>query len=304
MTAEIGSSVARHASYFVGPIHVVVLADGTRTFPLTDDFITNATKAEINEALTDAGLPANQITTSYNPLLLKSDKRKVLIDTGNGAAALVSNPAGPGHLSESLLRAGVEASEIDTVVISHCHPDHIKGLLDANGAPAYPNATILVPSVEWSFWTERAPCISNPSPRIKKVLRANLETFDNLKDRVQVYWDGDEILDGVTAVETPGHSIGHMSFAVKAGSKEVFLQSDLTNTPEIFLRNPGWHGRFDQDPILAERTRYEKLQWLADTGIRVQGYHFPFPGCGYVEEIMGGYRLKPLALSEFSSLVN
>nr|WP_252729472.1 MBL fold metallo-hydrolase [Pacificibacter marinus] len=290
------SSAARFASYFVGSIRVVILADGARTFPLTDDFVINATKDEINAALSDAGLPVNQITTTYTPILLDCGNRKVLIDTGNGAAGLAVDPAGPGCLSESLRQAGIKAAEIDTVVISHCHPDHVNGLIDENGNSAYPNAAILVPSVEWDFWMQMAPRIPAPSPRMMKLTQTNLKVFHSLKNQVQVYSDGDKILDGVTAVMTPGHSIGHMSFIVKSGSEEVFLQSDLTNNPAIFLRNPGWHGRFDQYPMLAESTRREKLHWLAQTRIRVQGYHFPFPGCGYVEQTADGYHFKPLTL--------
>lgn len=279
----------------VGELEVVTLADGRRTFPLTDDFILNAGRAEINEALADAGMPPDQMTIHFNPVLIRTGSQNILLDTGNGSAAAASgSPAGRGLLTASLAEAGLSPDEIGLVIISHFHADHINGLLTADENPAFPNAEVTVPEREWVFWMNDAERSRVPAGRMQELFENAHRVFAPIGDRTRQHAWGEEVVSGVLAIGTPGHSIGHTSYMVTSANERLFIQSDVTNHPALFATHPGWHARFDQDPIAAEATRRKAYEMLVAEAIPVQGFHFPFPGRGRVEKTGTGYRIEAL----------
>jgi glyoxylase-like metal-dependent hydrolase (beta-lactamase superfamily II) len=140
--------------YKVGDIQVTVVSDGKNVFPLTDSFITNAKKDEVNAALEKAFLPKDTFTIYFAPLVLNTGGKLVVIDTGNGAVANVNSKGANGLFGANFAAAGFDPKAVDTVVISHFHGDHVNGLLAADGTPAYPNAEVLVPATEWKFWMD------------------------------------------------------------------------------------------------------------------------------------------------------
>jgi glyoxylase-like metal-dependent hydrolase (beta-lactamase superfamily II) len=132
------------------------------------------------------------------------------------------------------------------------------------------------------------------TPRMQELFRNNRRVFDDLRQRVTTYDHDQEVVPGVRAVSTPGHSIGHMSFMLLSGSKSLFLQSDVTNHPALFVAHPGWHAMFDQIPDLAEQTRRQVYDMLVADRIPVLGFHYPAPSVARVEKAADGYRLLPL----------
>lgn len=277
--------------YGVGKAEVTVLSDGYRRFPLPDGLVTNATREEVERALAAAEMPPGEMTIHFNPVVIRTDDTTLLIDTGNGPHAADEKDSTRGMLMESLTEAGMAPDEIDTVVISHFHGDHINGLLKADDTPAFPKANVLVPAAEWQFWNDAADDDS-ASPKIADTARAAQRIFAPIWPRVSVYeWDT-ELAPGLTAVATPGHTPGHTSFWLKSGGAKVFIQSDLTNNPALFVRHPEWHAAFDMDPDKAEAKRREILEKLSSENVLVQGFHFPFPACGRLEKCFDdGYRL-------------
>ncbi|WP_051356975.1 MBL fold metallo-hydrolase [Azorhizobium doebereinerae] len=276
--------------YSVGSVTVTALPDGTRTIPLPDGFVRNQPQAAVKAALRAAFLPDDQLTIYFNPLLLEIAGRRVLIDTGFGPQA---EPSTMGRLHHTLESVGVAAATINTVVISHFHLDHINGLLAADGTPAFPNAQVLVPEREWDFWLDegaasRAPDAQKPAFANARRVFAAVESHVNRYD-----WD-QEVLPGLTAIGTPGHTPGHTSFMLTSGADRLFIQSDLTNTPYLFVRNPGWHAMFDMDPDLAEASRRRMLEIVAAERLLVAGFHFPFPGAAHLEKDGDGYRFVPV----------
>jgi glyoxylase-like metal-dependent hydrolase (beta-lactamase superfamily II) len=115
-----------------------------------------------------------------------------------------------------------------------------------------------------------------------------------LKNRVTPYDWNKELISGITAVATVGHTPGHTSYVLASGSDKVYLQSDVTNHPDLFARNPGWHAFFDQDPKQAETTRRAVYDMVVAEKLLVQGFHYPFPGLGHVEKDGTGYRVIPV----------
>jgi glyoxylase-like metal-dependent hydrolase (beta-lactamase superfamily II) len=293
--ASAGGQNAGFYRYKVGDIEVTVATDGARSFPLPDKFVVNKTKEDVNKALEAAFMPRDKMTIYFSPVLVKTGGKLVLIDAGYGEKMYADSKGGAGQLKVNLAAAGVKREDISTVIISHHHQDHVNGLLTADGKPAYPNAEILVPAKEHAFWMDDGEMSRAPKGRMEGMFKNNRKVFvDGLKNKVTPYqWDK-ELAPGVTAVGTPGHTPGHTSFVIASGKDKVFVQSDVTNAPFLFVRNPRWHLVFDQDPKMAEATRLKVYDMLAAEKLLVQAYHYPFPAAGHIEKAGDGYRVHPV----------
>jgi glyoxylase-like metal-dependent hydrolase (beta-lactamase superfamily II) len=280
--------------YKVGDIQVTVVSDGRNTFPLEDSFILNAKKEEVNAVLEKAFLPRDTVTIYFAPLVINTGGKLVVIDTGNGPTAKVSSKGAAGQFADNMAAAGFDPKAVDAVVISHFHVDHVNGLLTAEGAPAFPNAEVLVPATEWKFWMDDGE-MSRASPgRMQALFKSNRNIFDaGLKKKVTPYEWGKEVAPGLLAVETIGHTPGHTSYVLSSGSGKVFIQSDVTNNPTLFAAKPGWHAFFDQNPEVAEKTRRRIYDMVVAEKLQVQGFHYPFPGLGNVVKDGTGYRVVP-----------
>jgi glyoxylase-like metal-dependent hydrolase (beta-lactamase superfamily II) len=290
MSAD-ASNLLQPRHYTVGDIEIIILPDGHRTFPLPDGFVLNASRDEINAALAAASMPRDTMTIVFNPVVIRAGGKTVLFDTGNGPQA---PNATLGRMPESMAAAGINPSAIDRVVISHFHGDHVNGLKTADGKPAFANADIIVPVGEWDFWMSDAEMGRATTPRMQELFRNNRRVFDDLGERIATYVHDQEVVPGVRAVSTPGHSIGHMSFMLSSRGQSLFLQSDVTNHPALFVAHPGWHAMFDQIPELAEQTRRRVYDMLVTDRLPVLGFHYPAPSIARVEKTAAGYRLLPL----------
>lgn len=274
--------------YKVGDVVVTAISDGMRTIPLSDTFVRNQPKDAVNAALKKAYLPENQVPISFTVLLLDIGGRKVLIDTGNGGQA------GPvGLVRGTLEDLEIDPASIDQIVISHFHGDHINGLLAADGTPVFPKAQLMVPEKEWAFWMDDGQ-MSRAPDGLKAGFQNVRRVFKPFEGKVERYaWDK-EVAPGFKAVGTPGHTPGHTSFELESGFDTLFIQSDITNLPALFVANPGWHAMFDMDAAAAEAVRRKTYDRLAAERILVAGYHFPFPGAAYLEKQGDGYRYQPI----------
>ncbi len=200
------SSTSVHR-YRVGEAQVTVLSDGQRETNV-QGFVTNADEASVKAELQQAGLPVDKIMIGFAPILIEQGGKRVLIDAGNGQQAFQESAGQVGRLLESLSAAGVDREEIDVVVCSHFHADHVNGLLMADGSTTFPKAEVCVPEAEWSFWMDDAEMAKAPEGRMKGLFQNNRRVFDALERKVKTFvWDTD-IVPGLKAVGTPGHSIG------------------------------------------------------------------------------------------------
>ena len=194
----------------------------------------------------------------------------------------------------NLAAIGIGPDDVDVVIISHFHGDHVSGLVAPDGGPAFPRAQITVPAAEWDFWMDDRGMARATPGRMERLFEYNRQVFGPLAERVQTHaWD-EEVVPGVTAIGTPGHSIGHTSYLVSSQGESVFLIQDVSNHPALSLEHPGWHLAYDQDPMKAETTRRSTLEWLAREKLPVQGFHFPFPGRAKVETVGNAYRAVPI----------
>ena len=278
--------------YKIGDIEVTVLSDGFRMVPVDGNYLVNASATDLVKALAAAGLAIDKMKNTYSPIVLTTAGKRVLFDTGNGEAAAAQSNNERGTLNANLATTGIDRNTIDAVVISHFHADHVNGLLLADNSRAFPNAEILVPENEWKFWMDDGEMSRASKGRMTELFANNRRVFDALGRKVTPYaWDK-EVVPGVTAVGTPGHSIGHTSFVVTSGGKTVFVQSDVCNNIAVFAPHPDWQGFFDQDPPKASATRRKVYDMLVADKLPVQAYHFPYPALSRVEKDGAGYRVS------------
>jgi len=290
-----GQQAAGWYRYKVGDIEVTVATDGVNRFRFPDGFITNQGREQINAALASAYLqPApDMIAIPYCPCAVNTGSRLVVIDTGTGEANLKASKGSAGQFQSNLKASGIDSNQVDVVIISHIHGDHINGLLTPDNKPAFPKAEIMVPAPEWKYFTDDGEMSRQTSDRMKSVFAGFRRVFDALGRKVTQYEGGKEIVPGITSVATYGHTPGHMSHIVSSGKSKVYIQADVTNLP-IFVRNPGWHLMFDQDAKMAEETRRKVYDMLVAEKMMVQGFHYPFPALAYIEKSGSGYREIPV----------
>lgn len=277
--------------YKVGDIEVTVVNDGVSRMPIGDDFVSNVPKADVNAMLESLFMEKDIYAGPYNPILINNGKQLALVDTGTGEAGFKSSGGINGRLPLNLAAAGMDPAMIDVVILSHYHGDHINGVIKADNALAFPNAEILVPEVEHRFWMDDGEMSRAATPRVDATFKnaRRVMTPDVLK-RVRTYQWGKDVIPGVLAVATPGHTPGHTSHIISSGTRSVYAQADVTHAPFLFARNPGWHFMLDVDPVAAEATRRKVYELLVAERMLVQGFHYPFPAVGHVEKYGTGYR--------------
>jgi glyoxylase-like metal-dependent hydrolase (beta-lactamase superfamily II) len=287
-----GKQASGFYRYKVGSFEVTAVFDGLRTIPLPDNHVRGISKQEVSDALGAVYFDKDNASTPITPAVVNTGSKLVVIDTGIGPAMLATTKGAFGNHQSNLEAAGIDRNNVDVVIISHFHGDHINGLLTADGKLSYPNAEIMVPAAEWKFWTDESN--STRSPEGQRPNFANIKrVFTALGNKVTQYEAGKEIIPGFTAMATYGHTPGHTSTLVSSGSATLLIQADVTaGTALLFVRNPGWHGP-DFDGPMAEATRRKLYDQVVADKLLVQGYHFPFPAVGNIDKDGGGYRFVP-----------
>jgi glyoxylase-like metal-dependent hydrolase (beta-lactamase superfamily II) len=287
----IGRQAPGFYRYKVGDYECTSINDGARTFPMPDGFVRNVSKDQALAAAEAAYFPKGRVTIPFNPQVVNTGSRLVLIDAGWGPGVAPS----VGLTAANMAAAGIDPKAIDIVVLSHLHPDHINGIKAADGGLAFPNAEIKAPALDWAFWMNDDNMSKAANDMMKGYFANTRKILSNIADKVTRYEWGKEVAPGITALDTSGHTPGHTSFALASGSARILVQSDVTNIPQFFLRNPDWQVAYDIDGPKAAQTRRRFYDMAASEKAMVVGFHFPFPCLGYVEKDGAGYRLVPVA---------
>ncbi len=272
-------------SFSVGEIQCIAISDGTFSYP-TNWVFSNVPQKQLEDSLRDHELPSDQVVTPYTCLLVKTGKHKVLIDTGADGMAPTT-----GDLMKQLRAEGTSPEEITAVVLSHGHPDHIGGVLDANQKPAFPNARYMMSKIEWNFWTGDPNLNSTGlNDHLKELLincaRSNLPP---LAERIELLDGEKEVVPGVYAIPAPGHTPGHLALVISSSNKQLLHMSDAVLHP-MNLEHPAWRNVFDLNEDTAATTRQRLLDRAAADDAAVLAYHFPFPGLGRVKRSGANWR--------------
>ena len=274
--------------YGIGDIRCTALYDGVWRKEHAEAFIRNAGVEETKAALAKGGLNAGHVTIEFSQTLIETSGKKVLIDPGTGGQWVPT----AGLMSKNMAAAGFAAEDIDTILISHFHPDHIFGLMEKDtNAQVYPEAEIVVPETEYAFWTDLGVYSKLPKDwhGLAKRIQATFPKWPNVR-RVG---SNVEVASGIRSLHAPGHTPGHTAYHVSSGSAQLLVAGDVAITPALFVANPGWHVTFDADPELAEQTRREIFDRVVADRAVIAGYHFGFPNAGTILRDGRDYAFEP-----------
>lgn len=271
----------------MGDMRVDTLLDGHLTLPA--DFIFGPMEpARLAPILAQHGIAPGPLTPDCNVTLMRDGTRTVLFDTGSGPAFQQT----AGKLVAALDAVDLTPGDITHVVFTHCHPDHLWGVLDDFDDLLFPQATHLMGRDEWAFWfaPETAEAIQPERTTMAVGARRRMEI---LEDSVDLFDDGDEILPGVAAHATYGHTPGHMSFELRSGSDSLLVVGDAIGNHHVGFARPGWISGSDQDGEMAAATRLRLLDKITADDMALIGYHLPDGGFGRAERDGEGYRFVP-----------
>ncbi|MGB7334580.1 MAG: MBL fold metallo-hydrolase [Salaquimonas sp.] len=261
----------------VGQRELTILSDGNLALPLNFVF-PDAPQTKLKALLAGSGQSAEMLTPDCNLTLLRFDNKVVLFDVGAGPNFMPS----AGKLADSLAEAGIDASEVTDVIFTHAHPDHIWGLVDDFDELIFSEATYHMNTVEWDYWRKEDTLEKTPDARKTFVIGAR-NRFVYLEDQIKLFGFGDEVLPGIEAVDTSGHTPGHTSFAIHDGSSSVMIVGDAVTNVAISFAQPDWPSGSDQDVEQGVVTRQRLLDRLATDKMGMIGFHMPHPGIGNVE---------------------
>ncbi len=271
----------------VGDILVTALSDGFLRGSMA--VLRNIPEAEAAALLTGAFRPVPR-EGSLNCFLIRSGGRTALIDTGAGGHMQPS----VGKLMANLAAAGVAPEAIDTVLLTHMHPDHSNGLADAEGRAIFPAAELGLHRAEHAYWhddpaaEQRAAATGQGVPYFAMARVQSTPYRDRLK-----LFEGGEVFPGVTALPLPGHTPGHTGFMVASGSESLLIWGDIVHLPEVQVPRPEVTLQFDVDPAQAEATRRNIFDRVATDRQPIAGMHLHFPAFAHLARESGGYRLYP-----------
>ncbi len=273
-------------AFRIGAMRATIVSDGPLTLPAASDIFSGPPPQAVAMRLQTEGLPTDAVHVEQNCLLVEGGGRRALFDNGLGSAKLFGPDSG--RLLDSLAEAGIDPAAIDVLVLTHAHSDHCWGTMGDDGQPNFPNAEIVIAQEELDFWTSEPPGAGRRS--IAGVRKHLLP----LRPRIRFTRDGVEVLPGVQAWSTPGHTPGHMAYLFDGGDGAPWcLTGDVAFHHPLSYAFPEAESLFDTDRALGAATRRRVLDRLAADRLRVIGYHHPWPGLGRVERAGAAFRFIP-----------
>jgi glyoxylase-like metal-dependent hydrolase (beta-lactamase superfamily II) len=265
-----GAAMPTFNRFRLGAFEVTTLLAGSRTVDTPQETFGLNVDADTFKAASDAAfIPADKVQFFFTPTLVNTGSALVLFDTG----------LDPDSMTATLAGAGVTPDQIDTVVITHMHGDHIGGLMGPNGA-TFANARYVTGSVENNHWAGAAN--ENYDAAVRP-----------LADKTTYLDDAGSVTGGITAMAAFGHSPGHMIYLMESEGRQLAITADTANHYVWSLGYPDWEVRFDADKPAAAASRRTVFGMLAADRVPFIGYHMPFPGIGYVEAQGDGFRYVP-----------
>lgn len=268
----------------IGDVLVTALSDGYLDAPF--DVMRNVAPAEADEALKARFRPSPP-RISVNCFLIRSGGRTAIVDTGSG------DTMGPtlGRLPEMMETAGVARADVDTVLLTHMHPDHSNGLTSPDGQRLFPAAQIVVGEADLRHWHDDAAMArADERQKVRYFQAARFQAAPYL-DRVVPA--AGEVFPHVRAVPFPGHTPGHTGYLVESDGESLLIWGDICHVPDIQVPRPEVAMVFDSDPDAAAATRLRAFDMVASDGILITGMHLHFPGFSHLVRRAGGYDLVP-----------
>lgn len=278
-----GGQAPGYYRFAIGDIEVTALNDGAIAL---DAAIYRADQTEARQLL-EASRRAPKIPTAVNAFAINNGSSLTLVDTG------AANGFGPtvGKIPANLAAAGINPAAVDTVFLTHLHPDHANGLIDAQGKAVFPNAEIVVTEKEYAFWHDDGMMGQAPA-EMKAFFEGARNAVKPYATRTRKIAEG-EIVAGLTAIPAPGHTPGHAMVRVASGNSGLLVWGDIVHTAALQFRHPEWAINFDTDQDQAIATRKKVFDQAAADKLMVAGMHLDFPGIGFVSGVNAKYEYYP-----------
>ena len=269
----------------LGDTQLILPTDGHMQLPMSFILPDSIPADERSLLMDEYQMDPESIRNTCTLTLWKTPDRTILIDAGGGVMFMPTL----GKLVDSLASAGVAPEDVTDVVFTHAHPDHLWGLIDDFDELTFPEANYYMNSVEWDYW--RADDTMDKTPDARKSFVAGAQNrMVFLEERIQLFGWGDEVLPGLEAIDTHGHTPGHTSFALHQGAQSVVVLGDALTNPVFSFRKPSWPSGSDQDREAGIATRLALLDRLVSDKQAVVGFHLPENGYGRVEPDGSAYR--------------
>jgi glyoxylase-like metal-dependent hydrolase (beta-lactamase superfamily II) len=270
----------------VGDIEVTAILDGYA--PLGVASFRGADAAEVTRLASEAGLPPT-LPTSVNAFVVNTGQKTYLVDTGSGAFAALGDTMG--RAETNLRAAGIDPAQIDTVILTHAHPDHAEGLVTAQKAARFPNAELVIHEAEYAFWHDDG-VLSRAPAEMKPFFASARDSIAPYAARTRRVKAG-EVAPGLTLEHAPGHTPGHSILRISSGREQLLLVADSVHNSAIQTARPDVTFVFDADPAEAVASRRRVLDMAAADNVVFTGAHMPFPGFGRVKADGRGFRFLP-----------
>jgi glyoxylase-like metal-dependent hydrolase (beta-lactamase superfamily II) len=265
-----------------GTFDITVVSDGNLTLPLA--IVSPDAKPEELQQLLGLAADVDKISAELSPVLVRSASDLILFDAGTGPA--MGNPTS-GQIADSLKAAGLTADAVTKVVYTHAHPDHLWGTLNKDNAINFPNASFHMSEAEWNFWS--APDLASKMPKeMEGMVKGTQGQLAAIKEKMQMFKPGSELLPGINIIDTSGHTPGHVSFEF-AGGDGLILVGDAITVPQVFFARPDLKFGFDADVASASKSRRMLLAMASAGKKQMLGYHWPYPGLARAEAKDGAY---------------
>lgn len=270
--------------YEFGSRSLHVLSDGGFALPI-GMMARQVPEAELHAVLKAEGMPVDVSNSVLNVTLLKDADGWTIFDCGAGANFL----PGSGKLAASLEAAGIAKEDVKRVIFTHAHPDHLWGAIDEFDSDLFPNAGYMISAREWDFWA--SPDVYSKLPEDRHAFAAGAQRiFKAIAEKTRRIDAGQEVAPGILAVDTAGHTPGHLSFVVAEGGRQVMVLGDALTHRAISFRHPDWRTGADTDPEQGVATRWALLDRLVADRMPFIGYHLPSPGLGHAVKAGSAYR--------------
>ncbi len=279
--------------YKVGDIEVTAVYDGIWRKPHDPTFIRNASVEETKEALAKAGLTTEFMPIPLTVIVLKIGDKHIMVDAGSGVGQWQANAT---NLPANMKAAGIDRSQISTILVSHFHPDHVWGLMEkGTNAAVFPNAELIVNATEYNWWTDpgRIDKLAEGRKSAGKRIATVFPTWKNWK----LVEDNAEVAPGVRLLAAYGHTPGHSAFLVTSGKDQLMVSNDTMYVPALLAPHPDWQGAYDQDGPMAVATRRKLIDRVIADKMMICGAHFPFPGAGAFVKDDDAYAFTPVVQS-------
>jgi len=284
---KLGTEPAYFYRFGLGDAEVTVVSDGPLPLGPPKGTFVGVSDDEVKKMLSDNFLSPDNVVLEQNSPIVNTGDKLILFDTGMGTA----KNFGPttGRQQKSMKEAGIKPEDIDAVVFSHAHIDHIGGVVDDSGKVLFPNAQYYIAQSDLDFWTDEGKA-GGPLKDFIVHARKNLLP---VRDRLVFFKDGQEFLPGVQAISAPGHTVGHTIFMINSNGKSLAFLGDLTHHPILLLEKPRMQFSYDTDPKQAAETRVKLLDMIATNKIPVMAYHYAWPGIGHIAKTAEGFHYYP-----------